>query len=817
MNSVIWASCLLISAVVTQAGEKPVAKHDLLFPATGVATKQAVLLAIDDTSFPLKRNLCCYLSQPKVRREPVLMPSRDNPRAPDFLAAHFYGTVLFDQGKFRMWYYPCHLGRNPDWPPKLRGQAERWKAAVIPGPLCYAESEDGIHWRKPNLGQLLFKGSRDNNALSLPSALTGDACVIKDESDPAPARRYKLAFWTQFDPWEFPTMRLATSPDGLVWKAAPKPPIQAFLEHASFYRHNGLYIANSQTFLPGESGRERGRQGTAWVSTDFDHWLQESAESFALPQAAGPKRDEVHLGVGAASFGNVAVGLYCIWHNDAQFGKISGDLGLVVSNDGIAFREPVKGHRWLTTEQSPVTPVPGQQYPTILCQANGIVNVGDETRIYHGRWRNASYDRKPKANVEDYYAEVALATIPRDRWGALGLIPGASEGSVWSTPVTLPADGCQIRLNADDLSALGVEVADEQFKLLPDFSGDFRGTAVETKGLIGPVRWPKGSFSQLGGRTVRLRVLFRKVGAVAPRLFAVYLESLGRLHGAAKAGTDAQIRSSVPKPPATQTAMKLIEFPIRVGDRTVTGLLAEPQEGHLAPDPALLLTFASTCRETMTVSPYDEPAKVFVAAGHRALSFDLPEHGGRVTPGREAGIAGMCQALVAGQDPFKLFVSDGQAAIDACLQRGLVRPGRIFACGVSRGGYCALRLAAADPRISGVAGLAPVTDWRQLREFAQVKSRSDVIALDLENYAAKLAGRPVFLAIGNRDDRVGTESCLRFATRLLESETRLGLRESQILFHVVGDSPGHSLDTQWRRAGANLLVDLSRQALQQSH
>jgi hypothetical protein len=30
-------------------------------------------------------------------------------------------------------------------------------------------------------------------------------------------------------------------------------------------------------------------------------------------------------------------------------------------------------------QDSPVTPVAGKNYPTILCQANGILNVGDET------------------------------------------------------------------------------------------------------------------------------------------------------------------------------------------------------------------------------------------------------------------------------------------------------------------------------------------------------------------------------------------------------------------------------------------------------
>ena len=48
-----------------------------------------------------------------------------------------------------------------------------------------------------------------------------------------------------------------------------------------------------------------------------------------------------------------------------------------------------KGHVYIGGHDSPVTPAPGKDYPTILCQGHGILNVGDETRIYHGRWRNA--------------------------------------------------------------------------------------------------------------------------------------------------------------------------------------------------------------------------------------------------------------------------------------------------------------------------------------------------------------------------------------------------------------------------------------------
>jgi hypothetical protein len=119
-----------------------------------------------------------------------------------------------------------------------------------------------------------------------------------------------------------------------------------------------------------------------------------------------------------------------------------------------------------------------------------------------------------------------------------------------------------------------------------------------------------------------------------------------------------------------------------------------------------------------------------------------------------------------------------------------------------------LRLAAADPRIAGVAGLAPVTDWRVLNEFAQVGSRHDLAALSLENFAARLVGRPVYLAIGNHDGRVGTDCCTRFAARLFEEESRQGLDRSRVLFHVVDDSEGHSLAPRWRRAGAEFLLRL---------
>jgi hypothetical protein len=480
------------------------------FPSTGIRVPQATLLAIDDVSLPLRRNLCTYLSKPTVWPQPVLTPSRDNPNAPDFLATHFYGSVLHDQGRYRMWYYAVHIGDTPN--------------DIHEGPMCYAESDDGIHWVKPALRQLNFKGSLDGsrNAIKLPELRTEGNFVIKDELDPDPARRYKLVY--NYHPadrsW---TIRTATSPDGLHWTAGPEGPFHTFIEHASFYQFNGLFFVSGQMHIRGEGGHAQGRQGHVIVSPDFDHWLQEWGDGFLLPEPADPMQrgsrkpyDQVHIGIGAAPFDNVLVGLYCIWHNQVDFHEISGDLGLLVSNDGFHFREPVKGHVYLSAADSPVTPGPSGVWPTVLCQAGGILNVGDETRIYHGRWRNTPYG-------EEYYGEVALATLPRDRWGSLGLFPDQAEGSVWSCPVTLPKGGCQVILNADRACDMRVEIADKRFSLLPGFSGEKNGVTQVDGGLDCPVVWPQGDLSALAGQTVRLRVQVKRQGASEPRLYAVYL------------------------------------------------------------------------------------------------------------------------------------------------------------------------------------------------------------------------------------------------------------------------------------------------------
>jgi hypothetical protein len=536
----------MAGAITSTESKTHQSQNTFRFPETGIALQDtALLLSIDDATFTVKRNLCLYLTKPQVRLEPVLGPEPQDSNAPDNLATHFYGTVLHEEGRFRMWYYACHWGGSPDWSPALAHQLEGWDAGLFIGPLCYAESGDGIHWTKPNLGQVLFKGSRDNNALALSHALVSCATVIKDETDPHPARRYKMAyqfFYDKNDPQfagltGFTTCAMAVSPDGLHWEVIDTPYPHDFIEHASLYVHNGKYILNSHQHsdqVPGEGGTSCGRQAYARMAYDFDHWLDGYTESFTLPEPIDPTQrgiftnyDQVHLGVGAASFGTVCVGIFGLWHNadfEKDFERISCDLGFVISNDGLRFREPVKGHRFLTQHDSPATPVPGKNYTTNLCQGNGIINVGDETRIYHGRYRNQEWRGGGAEAGRDYRGEVGLATLPRDRWGALGLFPDQHKGHVWTATLVLPDAEAQLSINADDTSGITIEIADEHFNPISAFSGENRGRCASEGGFDCRVAWPTSSLADLAGQTVRFKFQLHCNESTNPRLYAVSLK-----------------------------------------------------------------------------------------------------------------------------------------------------------------------------------------------------------------------------------------------------------------------------------------------------
>ena len=83
-----------------------------------------------------------------------------------------YHSVFQDGGRYRMYYKAWQLDVS----------ANGVKTNAHPLFCCYAESDDGIRWRKPELGLNEFNGSKANN-IAIASGKIGD--VNADAGHPA--------------------------------------------------------------------------------------------------------------------------------------------------------------------------------------------------------------------------------------------------------------------------------------------------------------------------------------------------------------------------------------------------------------------------------------------------------------------------------------------------------------------------------------------------------------------------------------------------------------------------------------------------------
>ena len=117
-----------------------------------------------------------------------------------------------------MYYKAWHLGTT-------KFESDR---KSHPGYCCYAESEDGIHWHKPELGLHEFNGSTANNIVIV-SSKVGDVYtraevpgVFKDENpDVSPDAIYKAIIPTRITFGFIPFK----SPDGINWTMMTDTPV----------------------------------------------------------------------------------------------------------------------------------------------------------------------------------------------------------------------------------------------------------------------------------------------------------------------------------------------------------------------------------------------------------------------------------------------------------------------------------------------------------------------------------------------------------------------------------------------------------------
>ena len=117
-----------------------------------------------------------------------------------------YDPVVEKVGdRFRLWYRGCGLV----WDDQC---------------TAYAESVDGIHWQRPNLGLFEFEGSRHNNIV-LQGHQAKALCVFKDLNPAAPEAESYKAIGVGPPADKRATLRGFKSADGLHWELLEPDPI----------------------------------------------------------------------------------------------------------------------------------------------------------------------------------------------------------------------------------------------------------------------------------------------------------------------------------------------------------------------------------------------------------------------------------------------------------------------------------------------------------------------------------------------------------------------------------------------------------------
>lgn len=526
------ASTLLLAAIHSAAAEI----GSITAGSPPPQVRELTMFAFDDHTIPWQHNLKLTLVQATKHPEnPVLRTGPEG--APDHGHAILYGSVIKVGDKFRMWYLGM-IQREIE-----KGQAPGWWR-----PMCYAESTDGVHWTKPELGLVDLNGNTKNNICLIESdpfslsRVNDYLSVIYEPEDPDPQRRYKVAYIAHMPIDEvkggrsniganekrWGAMVCATSADGLKWKVVGDRPANATgerFEVSALYRFGGYYYATGQLITPWAwlpDGRDIGRIMQAYRSPDFVHWSQAKAFSYARPiqwtQSEKPmEAEQMHMGASLWDRSNILVGLTGMWHHGPKerpkganyFWGMRVDLGLLVSNDGIHFREPVPDFKMIPRGED------GKDWDSVsLLQGQAFANVGDQTYAWYSHWDNEGQFRN---------MEIGLAMWRRDGFGYLSRKEDDNDAELITAPFTVGKSGT-LSCNVDGITGdapLTIEVLDAQSQPLPDFSGE-NAAKLTSSGLRTEVVWPKSKVPALPiGQSVVVRL---KLPANSQaRIYALYV------------------------------------------------------------------------------------------------------------------------------------------------------------------------------------------------------------------------------------------------------------------------------------------------------
>ncbi len=361
----------------------------------------------------------------------------------------------------------------------------------------YAESDDGINWRKPKLGLVEAYGSKDNNVIMRHwsrewiSTLT----VTFDKDDPDPARRYKMIMSTgEID--EPGGIYAAFSPDGIHWDLRREKVLHGSSDRTSFFVAPGQkrpYVLLTRKH--GMQQRFRSRVVYRSDSADFIHWSE--PEPLMVPDL-DDRTDVQFYAMSAFPYRDMYLGgLQRLWSVPDLL-----DVELVHSRDTKSWKRSRSTLLALGDRDS-------WDSSWVGIASSPPIQVGDELWFYYEGRRQSHGQRYPFPQ-----GAVGLATLPVDRFCALEA--GPVEGFIETKPFTWPGGGLSVNADANYSGGVTdpwIEGAGVRFEVLSADGDPIAGySRADARRIAGnqraaPVSWNSGTrMDDLAGRTISIRV-----------------------------------------------------------------------------------------------------------------------------------------------------------------------------------------------------------------------------------------------------------------------------------------------------------------------
>ncbi|CAL1519378.1 hypothetical protein [Chitinophaga sp. MM2321] len=391
--------------------------------------------------------------------------------------------------------------------------------------LCYAESNDGIHWRKPNLGLYEFRGSKQNNIIMTEDKM-GDvrpgassaAMFIDDNPDAAPDAKYKAIIGDYTEIGGSPQGALAfKSRDAIHWVPMHNKPV---ISGGSFDSQNlGFWDAahkEYRAYWRYMAGEEKVRSIRTASSKDFINWSNyadlkyvNSPEEHLYNNVikSYPRSPDIIMGFPiryierpwSASMRALPEPEHRKMRSSSvdRFGTALTEGLFMTSRDGVTF------NRWNEAFLRPGIERPGtwnygQQFIgwTMVETKSALEGAPDELSFYatESCWTGNS---------------TLLRRFTMRMDGFVSITAPLSGGELVTKPVTFKGTHLSLNVSTSAAGSVRIELQDEQGKPIPGFtledSQELYGDNLDKK-----VYWKNGSdISSLQGLPVRIRFILK--------------------------------------------------------------------------------------------------------------------------------------------------------------------------------------------------------------------------------------------------------------------------------------------------------------------